>query len=72
MFYILFCVCSEADVKTLHLQLGLASPEQKDADKSSLTSGKESNSKFQMVMFRVALCTQLFFKAEAFMFVESP
>ena len=42
-------VCSDADVKSLQLQLGLASPEQKDADKSALISGKDSNSKFQMV-----------------------
>ena len=46
-----FTVYSDADVKTLQLQLGLPSPEQKDADKSLAMLGKESSSKFQMVMF---------------------
>ena len=45
-----FTVCSDADVKTLQLQLGLPSPEQKDSDKSLATPVKESSSKFQMVM----------------------
>lgn len=47
--FLCLAVCSDADVKTLQVQLGLASPEQKDGNKSSLISGKESNSKFQMV-----------------------
>ena len=54
-------VCSDADVKSLQLQLGLASPEQKDADKSALISGKDSNSKFQMVSNDIALRNQYYF-----------
>ena len=47
--FLLLAVCSDADVKSLQLQLGLANPEQKDTNKSPLISGKESNSKFQVV-----------------------
>jgi len=48
-------VCSEADVKTLQLQLGLPSSgsnqEEKDSDKSSLAT----SSKFQLVIVYIVL-----------------